>query len=42
MARRHGKVDLNHGELRDTFRALGCSVVSLADLGKGIPDLLVG
>jgi len=25
----------------DAFRSLGCSVLSLAALGKGVPDLLV-
>ena len=30
-----------HGEVVEAFRALGASVLSLAPLGRGIPDLLV-
>lgn len=40
--RRRGKIDNNHTQVRDHFRALGCSVISLADMGQGVPDLLVG
>jgi len=39
--RRNAKVDANHGEVVEAFRALGASVLSLAPLGRGIPDLLV-
>ena len=39
--RRNAKVDSNHGEVVEAFRKLGCSVLSLAPLGRGIPDLLV-
>lgn len=35
------RVDGNHGEIVDFFKKLGCSVLSLAPLGKGVPDLLV-
>ena len=40
--RRAAKVDGNHHEIVDEFRRLGCSVVSLAAVGGGVPDLLVG
>ena len=39
--RRAAKVDGNHAEIVEHFRARGCSVVSLAALGRGVPDLLV-
>ena len=39
--RRNAKVDANHGEVVEAFRKLGASVLSLAPLGRGIPDLLV-
>jgi hypothetical protein len=35
-------VDANHAAIMATFRALGCSVQSIAAVGKGCPDLLVG
>lgn len=35
------RVDKNHGEVVKSFRDLGCSVLSLAQLGKGVPDLVV-
>lgn len=40
--RRAAKVDSNHGAIVDALRAVGCSVQSLARLGDGVPDLLVG
>lgn len=40
--RLRAKVDRNHAEIVSAFRQAGCSVVSLAQLGKGVPDLLVG
>lgn len=40
--RRASKVDTNQGEIVRALRAVGCSVLSLAPLGKGAPDLLVG
>lgn len=40
--RRAAKVDSNHRVIVAAFRALGCSVQSLAAVGKGVPDLLVG
>ena len=36
------RVDTNHGEIVKALRAVGASVQSLAPLGKGCPDLLVG
>lgn len=43
MRRGHsGRVDANHKEVVQAFRAAGCSVVSLASIGSGVPDLLVG
>ena len=41
MARRAARVDSNHGQIADFFRAHGCEVESLARLGNGVPDLLV-
>ena len=40
--RRYGKTDANHKSIVEAFRKLGCSVLSLAPLGKGAPDLAVG
>lgn len=40
--RRYGKTDANHKSVVEAFRKLGCSVLSLAPLGKGAPDLAVG
>lgn len=40
--RRRGKVDRNHREVVAALRQIGATVQSLADLGKGVPDLLVG
>ena len=39
--RRNARVDKNHPEIVEAFRKLGASVLSLAPLGRGIPDLLV-
>jgi len=39
--RRAAKIDSNQPELVEAFRTLGCSVLSLATVGKGVPDLLV-
>jgi len=39
--RRAAKVDANHRTIVAAFRALGCTVQSLAAVGKGVPDLLV-
>lgn len=40
--RRAAKIDDNQHEIVGTFRALGYSVKSLAQLGEGTPDLLLG
>lgn len=42
MMRRAAKVDANHRAVVNLFRAYGCSVQSLAAVGDGVPDLLVG
>lgn len=42
MTRIFGKRDRNHGNIIAELRQYGCSVVSLADLGRGCPDILVG
>ena len=39
--RRAARTDTNHQEMVEAFRSLGCSVLSLAPLGQGVPDLLV-
>lgn len=39
--RRASKVDANHRTIVAAFKALGCTVQSLAAVGKGVPDLLV-
>jgi len=40
--RRAAKVDSNHAEIVAALRQVGCSVQSLAAVGGGCPDLLVG
>ena len=40
--RRAARVDSNQAEIVKAFRKLGCSVLSMAALGKGAPDLLIG
>lgn len=39
---RAAKVDANHGEIVTALRKVGASVQSLAAVGSGCPDLLVG
>lgn len=39
--RHRAKTDGNHTEIVKALRAAGCSVISLAQLGAGIPDLCV-
>ena len=36
------RTDRNHQEIVKALRDIGCSVQSLASIGKGCPDLLVG
>lgn len=40
--RRAAKIDANQKEVVDAMRAIGATVHSLAALGDGCPDLLVG
>lgn len=40
--RRAAKVDANHQEIVQTLRSVGATVHSLAAVGHGCPDLLVG
>ena len=40
--RRNAKVDANQREIVAALRRAGASVQSLAPVGKGVPDLLVG
>jgi hypothetical protein len=40
--RRAAKVDANHGEIVAALRSVGATVQSLAAVGGGVPDLLVG
>lgn len=40
--RMRARVDRNHAEIVDALRQMGCSVQSLAVVGKGCPDILVG
>lgn len=39
---RSAKVDDNQPEIVGVLRKLGCSVQPLHDVGRGVPDLLVG
>ena len=39
--RMYGKVDANQAEIVKALRQVGMSVLSLAPMGKGCPDLLV-
>ena len=40
--RRFGRTDDNQGVIVAALRKVGCSVQSLAAVGDGVPDLLVG
>lgn len=40
--RRAARTDENHEEIVKTLRAAGATVQSLAAVGQGVPDLLVG
>jgi Holliday junction resolvase len=42
MVRRAARVDENHPEIVKALRQVGCSVLSLAAIGKGAPDLAIG
>jgi Holliday junction resolvase len=39
--RRAARTDATHGPIVEALRKAGCSVLSLAALGHGVPDLLV-
>ena len=39
---RAARTDKNQAEVVDALRAAGCKVQSLASVGDGVPDLLVG
>jgi Holliday junction resolvase len=39
---RAAKIDANHTQVVQALRAAGATVQSLAAVGKGVPDLLVG
>jgi len=36
------RTDANQKDIMDDLRACGCTVASLSNVGKGVPDLLVG
>jgi Holliday junction resolvase len=40
--RRAAKIDANQTEIVKALRKVGCSVLSLAAIGKGAPDILLG
>lgn len=40
--RRAAKIDRNQPEIVSALRKVGATVVTLAAVGKGVPDLLVG
>ncbi len=40
--RRAARTDHNHNSIVDALKKAGCSVLSLAAVGQGAPDLLVG
>jgi Holliday junction resolvase len=40
--KRKGRTDRNQQDIVDALRKAGCSVLSLANVGQGCPDLLVG
>lgn len=40
--RRRAKIDANQPAIVKALRDAGCTVQSLAQMGKGVPDLLVG
>lgn len=40
--RRAARVDANQTEIADAYRVLGCSFLSLASMGEGCPDAVVG
>ena len=41
MRRRAARIDSNQSDIVEGLRQIGCSVLSLAAVGNGVPDLLV-
>jgi Holliday junction resolvase len=39
---RHGRVDKNQKQIVQELRQLGFSVAHISDIGKGLPDIIVG
>ena len=39
---RNAKIDRNHNEIVNALRGIGASVTSLAGVGNGVPDIIVG
>lgn len=42
MTHNHGRRDANHADVIKAVKGIGASVLDLADLGGGCPDVLVG
>jgi Holliday junction resolvase len=42
MMRTAARVDVNQAEIVNDLRSIGASVLSMASIGRGCPDLLVG
>ena len=42
MTRYAKRVDANHAEIKAAFEKMGCSVVDLSAMGRGVFDILVG
>ena len=40
--RKYAKRDANHSEIVNALRGIGASVLDLADVGNGAPDIAVG
>lgn len=40
--KKRAKLDLNQKQIEKELKKLGYSVLSLASMGKGVPDLLIG
>ena len=40
--RKKGRIDANHSQIVRELRQMGATVLSLANIGSGCPDLLVG
>lgn len=42
MTHKHGRRDANHTDVVEALRGVGASVLILADVGDGCPDVLIG